>query len=564
MKYSNRQTGKKTTIFPSVTLLLLSVFFVPALSSGKVSVEVQENINTLIKTNGCAQCNLANADLNRLDLSGSDLRNADLSGATFFLADLSGANLSGAILRGAQFGGTDMAQADMREADLRGANLTGAYTVGSLMDGTLVDKEMIDEDAEAGLHEKVFIPDDEQSKELPEKQEVTISKRRDFDAVPPVIDSTKLIESDPVQGPSSLTREQEAPPVKIVAPVRHITISEQEVESPPQVIPVAVEQGAMEEDKAAVDGRSTPVEFVAGGSVKTRIEPEYQELEDTKKTDMNPVPPTSEEPVELFVASKEADNKEGAVPGESDFAESKQENELLAEQTDTAMVLEPAEGNVAVQETVMVSDNTETKKKETTPTAPKQESFGPVMPSNEKHAAETKKEQDDPGQEIEAAASSSTLPTAQEPSRPVTPEVQESDLVPVTAMSDKAEVTENSIDAPEGAPTELSLLKLLDANKCYECNLTGVDLSGKNLDEADLEGSNLSGALLEGVDFSEANLKGVLFLKANLKNADFREADLYKADFSGADLTGADFGGAQLDETNFSGAIGYNTEVMAE
>ena len=286
MKYFNYKSSFKKMLSSLVLAFMVIFSCAPAFSEADVSVEVQENIDTLIKTNTCTGCNLAGADLNRINLSGADLRNADLTGATFFLADLSNANLSGAILRGTQFGGADLAQADLRGADLRGAHITGAYTVGSLMDGKVVDRETLDKDSEVSLYEKVFIPDDDKAKELPDKQEVKISKRRDFDPVPPVIKETKLQKGDGEQGPSALAYEQDAPPVKAVAPVGHITITEQQ-ELPAQPEMVVEKEPSKKKDPVTVPGlEKQSQDLVASKNVKVQAEPEYRKLSEAKKTNV--------------------------------------------------------------------------------------------------------------------------------------------------------------------------------------------------------------------------------------------------------------------------------------
>ena len=111
---------------------------------------------------------------------------------------------------------------------------------------------------------------------------------------------------------------------------------------------------------------------------------------------------------------------------------------------------------------------------------------------------------------------------------------------------------------------EAMVEKLLDTNRCYECNLAGVDLSGEDLSGSDLEGSDLSGAILNDTDLAGTNLKGVSLRGAQMRSADLRRADLYKADLSGADLTEADFRGALIDEADFNGAIGYQPSLMVE
>jgi uncharacterized protein YjbI with pentapeptide repeats len=101
-----------------------------------------------------------------------------------------------------------------------------------------------------------------------------------------------------------------------------------------------------------------------------------------------------------------------------------------------------------------------------------------------------------------------------------------------------------------------NIAQLLGTKKCYQCDLSGVDLSGKDLGKADLEGANLKGCNLEKTDLSKANLKGASLVDANMKKADLRGADLYKADLSGSDLTNAQMENSNADEAKFSGTSG--------
>ena len=74
-----------------------------------------------------------------------------------------------------------------------------------------------------------------------------------------------------------------------------------------------------------------------------------------------------------------------------------------------------------------------------------------------------------------------------------------------------------------------------------QANLSGWDLSGKNLVERDLREANLSGANLQGADLSRANLEKADLTAANLRNAklleaNFQETNVFKTDFRDADL----------------------------
>jgi len=152
---------------------------------------VMKNIDTLLSTRKCVECDLTRArfgsadlrdvilrdailrhtilrfarlsgadftgaDLRDADLrviglqtevifTGADLRDADMRGANFRGADLRDADLRGAImrevilrdadLRGADLTGADLFIADLRDADLTGAILTAAILRGALLGG---------------------------------------------------------------------------------------------------------------------------------------------------------------------------------------------------------------------------------------------------------------------------------------------------------------------------------------------------------------------------------------------------------------------------------------------
>jgi uncharacterized protein YjbI with pentapeptide repeats len=96
--------------------------------------EILQNIEILLDTNRCYDCNLAGADLSGKNLEEADLEEADLSNALLQNADLEGANLKGANLSGA-----DLSDADLSEADCYRAILTGADLTNTNLEGTLLD-----------------------------------------------------------------------------------------------------------------------------------------------------------------------------------------------------------------------------------------------------------------------------------------------------------------------------------------------------------------------------------------------------------------------------------------
>ncbi len=101
-----------------------------------------------------------------------------------------------------------------------------------------------------------------------------------------------------------------------------------------------------------------------------------------------------------------------------------------------------------------------------------------------------------------------------------------------------------------------NLARLFDTNRCYDCDLSGMDLSNRNLNGADLEQSDLTGCNLEGADLEEANLKGALLNNANLRGANLKNADFYRANLTDADLAGANTESTLFDSAELSGTAG--------
>ncbi len=151
------------------------------------SVIVKENLLQLKKTNSCRGCDLSGADLTRFELAGADLEGADLSRVKFYLANLAGANLKNANLSGAIFGGADLGEADLRGADLRGALLESAYLAGTLLDGEFSKAKPFEAEGVTEVEKEVYIDDQSKPKKSPEKREVSVSTRRDFEDPPPPI-----------------------------------------------------------------------------------------------------------------------------------------------------------------------------------------------------------------------------------------------------------------------------------------------------------------------------------------------------------------------------------------
>jgi uncharacterized protein YjbI with pentapeptide repeats len=77
-------------------------------------------------------------------------------------------------------------------------------------------------------------------------------------------------------------------------------------------------------------------------------------------------------------------------------------------------------------------------------------------------------------------------------------------------------------------------------------DLASEDLRGADLSDADLSGTDLRRAELTGADLSGASLRRTNVSDARLGNADLSDADLREANLDSTVLTGADLGGARV------------------
>ncbi len=115
-------------------------------------------------------------------------------------------------------------------------------------------------------------------------------------------------------------------------------------------------------------------------------------------------------------------------------------------------------------------------------------------------------------------------------------------------------------------PADLNTL--ITTNKCIGCDLSGVDLSRKQLVNADLQAANLVGAKLAGANLTGAklggaNLTGADLTSTNLSGAVMQAASLIDVNFVDTNLTRTDLTYANLVNTNFSRAILRQTNLGA-
>ncbi|PCI29137.1 MAG: low-complexity protein [SAR324 cluster bacterium] len=105
--------------FPFIFFLLLCSFY---FHMPLVAYEKQD-LQRLLETGACNECNLENVNLRGKELSGFQLVGANLNGADLRETDLSGANLSGASMRRVRLAQADLSGANLRRADLLGTSL---------------------------------------------------------------------------------------------------------------------------------------------------------------------------------------------------------------------------------------------------------------------------------------------------------------------------------------------------------------------------------------------------------------------------------------------------------
>lgn len=104
-----------------------------------VHSESLSDLNQLLNTKKCSQCDLSNAGLVQANLTGSDLVQANLTGANLSQANLMGANLTGANLTGVSLYGANLTGANLTGANLAGADLRNAYVGNANLAGVDLD-----------------------------------------------------------------------------------------------------------------------------------------------------------------------------------------------------------------------------------------------------------------------------------------------------------------------------------------------------------------------------------------------------------------------------------------
>lgn len=105
-------------------------------SSSRSDVTKQRNLEKLLKTKECQNCNLSGVNLNGANLSNAKLYDANLRGAVLSRANLYHAKLRNSSLADAKLDNANLYQANLSDADLEGADLTKANLAQADLENT--------------------------------------------------------------------------------------------------------------------------------------------------------------------------------------------------------------------------------------------------------------------------------------------------------------------------------------------------------------------------------------------------------------------------------------------
>ncbi|MBM9519949.1 pentapeptide repeat-containing protein [Desulforhopalus vacuolatus] len=563
------------------TVIIVSALFLgfsDPVASSAASAAARENLQILLETRTCQNCDLSGLDLNRLDLSGVNLQGADLSLSSCKLTNLSEANLSKAKLNGVSFDGADLGEADLRGADLRGVRMDSAYLDGAKISGKIVEQNQRDRDGNVTGPRDVVKEDDAKSKRHPVAGQANLA--------PSHLDSgVAALQSSQAKHTQDMAKAGKSSPVKspMTAPVAAITVAPEEKKrnapdslseadmvpaKPPLIRAIqkkvkkfsdtmelsedgkltihAVKKKKFAEDSAGNDDSTEALASLTRQQLKN-VEGGYEE------TRMVSVSLGSEE--------DEREIEGGDRGGESHFnGEGRKTPSLGTSQNDSSRLsVDPVNSPAAftgsaapkakslravhevpeVQEIEFSSPNkTELQVKLTATTetarkvAAKKETVKTTVPFVQQGTSSVTEMTSSP-----AAGKVQTLPE----------EVK-------VAQADKAKKLPASEKFSSKKKAQLERFK--HENTCYACDLAGIDFSGENLENADLEGADLSGCNFSKADLERANLKAANLRGANLRDTNLQDADFYKADLTGADLSGSKVKGASFDGASLQGTLG--------
>jgi tetratricopeptide (TPR) repeat protein len=135
----------KLGLLTLIATLITSVISLPS------QAESLSDLNQLLNTKKCSQCDLSNSGLVQANLIGVDLAQANLIGANLSQANLTGADLRGTNLTGASLYGANLTGANLTGANLSGTDLRNAYVANTNL--TSVDLDSAHLEGIKGLSE---------------------------------------------------------------------------------------------------------------------------------------------------------------------------------------------------------------------------------------------------------------------------------------------------------------------------------------------------------------------------------------------------------------------------
>lgn len=128
----------KTTIVGTLSLISAIAVSLP------LQAENLSDLNQLLVSKKCSQCDLTSSGLVHADLVGADLTGANLVNANLSQANLTGANLTGANLTGTSLYGANLSGAILTDAILTGTDLRNAYLLNTQLEGVDLDTAHLD------------------------------------------------------------------------------------------------------------------------------------------------------------------------------------------------------------------------------------------------------------------------------------------------------------------------------------------------------------------------------------------------------------------------------------
>lgn len=136
---------------------LIGLTAISLTSISSLQAENLSDLNKLLGTKKCQDCDLSRSGLIHANLVGASLSNANLAGANLSQADLAGADLSGANLAGTSLYGANLTGANLSGANLAGTDLRNAYLTN--VDLANVDLDQANLDGVKGLSTQAGTPE---------------------------------------------------------------------------------------------------------------------------------------------------------------------------------------------------------------------------------------------------------------------------------------------------------------------------------------------------------------------------------------------------------------------